>query len=103
MAGCAWVECELRCPECDTLYDDVAWMPWGGVHGQDVHRGPVYAFGMSLMWCCDEAGEIHGDTHYTDRGCMNLGDPRFPNVDVFSDRAVGGPCAGCGVHLAASK
>ena len=37
MGSYAWVEFDLRCPECEEVIDDVVWMPWGGVMSYD-HR-----------------------------------------------------------------
>ena len=98
MGSYAWVEFDLRCPECEEVIDDVVWMPWGGVMSYDHSYGPTYRVGGRLLWFVDDHGRVPPDTSWRFRA-MNAGSPMFRNVDVYTDQTPEA-CLRCGFEIA---
>jgi hypothetical protein len=80
----AWVEHDLRCPDCNELIDDAVWLPWGGVMSSNFSYGPVYRVGSRLLWFVDDEGRAPGNMSWPYRA-TNLGVPTIADVDVFSE------------------
>jgi hypothetical protein len=101
--GYAWLGTKLKCPRCGRMLTEVGLdllgFSWGGVRSEDPDDGPMYGIGDRPLWFCDARGVVHPHSRaFSGRGA-NIGDPRIPDVDVFTDRGTPESCAHCGMRF----
>ena len=83
MASYAWVEVELRCPNCSSPVGDLAWFIWGAVRSQNQAYGPTYRVGDQIMWFAERDGSVPPDAVFPDGRCTNVGAPTSDAVEVW--------------------
>lgn len=79
MPSYAYIDTELKCPNCDVVVTDVVAFQWGFCPGYGPRSAHLYRLGDRVKWHRLSNGEVPSWTYFRDNG-GNLGDATVVNL-----------------------